>query len=151
MPASNGRPLQRAAESLLALVLARAEFASVELSLALQKALRWLLAALAACALGMLALIAISATLVVALWGRLGWYTVALLAILYSLGTAAIVWRLLRVAMDAPPLLAQTFEELAKDRAALAAREPVPTTFDQGEDGAGSRSASRAESRAESR
>jgi uncharacterized membrane protein YqjE len=111
--------LLRAANSAFALLLTRAEFASVELSLARERLLGWLLAALAAGVLAVLGLIALSATIVIALWDRFGWYTAAALAILYGGATALLVGRLLHALATAPPLLAQTFAELAKDRDAL--------------------------------
>jgi uncharacterized membrane protein YqjE len=112
-------PWRRAGQSLLALALARAEFASVELTLAAQSALRWLLVALATCVIAMLALIALSAVLVVALWERLGWYPLAGVALLYCIATALLVGWLLRSIANARPLLSQTFTELAKDGAAI--------------------------------
>ncbi len=111
--------LRSAGVSVLALLLTRAEFASVELSLARAQILRWLLSALVACVLAMLGLIALSAMIVAALWERLGWYSVALLAVLYCASAALLVARLLREAATLPPLLAETFAELAKDRDAI--------------------------------
>lgn len=110
---------RRAGQSLLALALARAEFASVELTLAAQAALRWLLVALATCVIAMLALFALSAAVVVALWDHFGWYPLAILALLYCGITALLVSWLLRSIATARPLLSQTFAELAKDGAAI--------------------------------
>jgi uncharacterized membrane protein YqjE len=125
VPASAPSSLRRAADAVIALLLARAEFASVELSIAVQGALRWLLMALASCVMGMLALIALSAAIVLGLWDRLGWYSVLLLALLYCAATVLLVQRLLAALARARPLLAQTFIELAKDRAALASLDPA--------------------------
>jgi len=110
---------RRAGQSLLALALARAEFASVELTIAAQSGLRWLLVALATCVIAMLALIALSAVVVVAFWEHFGWYPLAALALLYCGTTAVLVGWLLRSIATAPPLLSQTFAELAKDGAAI--------------------------------
>jgi uncharacterized membrane protein YqjE len=110
---------RRAGQSLLALALARAEFASVELTIAAQAALRWLLVALAACVIAMLGLIALSATLVIGLWDHLGWYALAALALFYCLTTAALVGWLLRSLARARPLLSDTLAEIAKDGAAI--------------------------------
>ena len=109
----------RAGESLLALLLARAEFASVELTLTAQAALRWLLVALATCVIAMLALIALSAVVVVALWEHFSWYPLAGLALLYCVVTVLLVAGLLRGIARARPLLSQTFAELAKDGATI--------------------------------
>ncbi len=122
--------LRRAARALLSLVLARAEFASAELTLAVQDALRWLLAALGACVLAMLGLVALSAVLVVALWERCGWYTLAVLALLYCAATAILVLRLLRALAQARPLLAETIAELARDGAAIRRGAAPPESTD---------------------
>lgn len=115
--------LRRSAHALLALALTRAEFASVELTLAAQDALRWLLGALAACVLAMLGFIAASATLVAALWGSYGWYPLAALALLYCAACASLVLRLLRALAEARPLLAQTFAEIHRDAMAIRNRD----------------------------
>ena len=112
-------PLRRAGQSLLALALARAEFASIELSLAARAALGWVFAALAASVLAMLALIALSATLVAALWDHYSWYPLAALALLYCGATVLLLAWLARSIAGAPPLLKETFAELAKDAAAV--------------------------------
>lgn len=111
--------LRRVASSALALLLTRAEFAGVELSLAREQALRWLLAALGASVLAMLSLITLSATIVIVLWDRFGWYSAAMLALLYCGAAALLVIRLLHELATSPPLFAETFAELAKDRDAL--------------------------------
>ena len=123
---------RRAGQSLLALALARAEFASVELTLAAQAALRWLLVALATCVIAMLALIALSAVVVVALWDHFSWYPLAALALLYCGATAVLAGWLLRSIATAPPLLSQTFAELAKDGAAIR-RSATPAASESGE------------------
>lgn len=117
--AQSASPWRNAAESLLALALARLEFASVELTLAAQSALRWLLVALATCVIAMLALIALSAVVVVALWDRFSWYPLAALALVYCAATALLVGGLLASLARARPLLSQTFAELARDGAAI--------------------------------
>lgn len=121
---------RRAGQSLLALALARAEFASVELTLAAQAALRWLLVALATCVIAMLALFALSAAVVVALWDHFGWYPLGVLALLYCGATALLVAWLLRSVATARPLLADTFAELAKDGAAIRSSAALPQASD---------------------
>lgn len=113
------RTLRDLAQALAALALTRAEFASVELSLAREHFLRWLLLALAAAVLSLVALVAASAALVALLWERWGWLAPAALALLYGAGAAFLVRKVAREAQEAPPLLEQTFAELALDRAAL--------------------------------
>ena len=117
---------RRAGQSLLALALARAEFASVELTLAAQSALRWLLVALTTCVIAMLGLIALSATLVIALWDHFGWYPLAGLALVYCASAALLLSWLLRSVAAARPLLSDTFAELAKDGAAIRSSATVP-------------------------
>ena len=109
--------------SACSLLLVRAEFAAAELSEAGASALRWLLIGLLASALLMLALAAVTATIVLALWERLGWYPMGVLALIYAGAAWWVVVRLLRQIRASPPLLSRTFAELAKDREALFGRE----------------------------
>ncbi len=132
LPGGASHAWRRAGQSLLALALARAEFASVELTLAAQAALRWLLVALATCVIAMLALIVLSAVLVVALWDHFSWYPLAALALIYCGATALLVGWLLRSVAAARPLLSQTFAELAKDGAAIR-RSAKPVAGDAGD------------------
>jgi uncharacterized membrane protein YqjE len=118
--------LVRAFQSLLSLVLTRAEFATVELSLARAQFVRWLLLALGASVFAVLGLIALSATIAVALWDRYGWVPVGVLAAVYCLAAALLVLRILDEVAKAPPLLGETFAELAKDRQAVFGRPAAP-------------------------
>jgi uncharacterized membrane protein YqjE len=117
--------LRRIAAAASSLLLARAEFAAGELTLAGARAVRWLVSVVLASALMMLALIALSATVVLALWERLGWYSLGILTLVYAGVAYWIVIRLLREIRASPPPLVQTFAELAKDREALFGREPT--------------------------
>ncbi len=101
------------------MLLARAEFAAVELTQNASDALRWILWALAATALLALTLIAATATIVAVLWPWLGWIALALLTLAYAVVTAYLLYRLNRALHSRRPLLAQTLAELSKDRAAL--------------------------------
>ncbi len=109
----------RAFQSALSLVLVRAEFAAVELSLARAQAMRWLLLSLAACVLALLGLVALSGFLVALLWDRYGWVPLGVLGLLYSLGAGWLAGRVWRDINGAAPLLSETFAELARDRAAV--------------------------------
>jgi uncharacterized membrane protein YqjE len=111
--------IRRAAKAASALMLARAEFAAVELTQTGVDALRWLIWALVATALIALTLIAATATIVLALWDWLGWLSLALLTLTYAVGTAYLLVRLRRKLQTRRPLLAQTLAELSKDREAL--------------------------------
>lgn len=116
----------RLLRSTLSLLLTRAEFASVELSLARAQLMRWLLFALAAAVLGMLGLIAASALIVLVFWDRFGWGVLALLAALYVGAALWLVWRVVQEISAAPTLLEQTFIELAHDREAIFATSAAP-------------------------
>ena len=123
--------VRRLSAASLALLLSRAEFASVELAQARAQLLRWFMLALAGALLALLAAVAASAWLVVLLWERAGWITLAVLAAAFAAAAGWVLLRLQREVRDAPPLLAQTLQELAKDRDALAragASEDEPRT-----------------------
>lgn len=112
--------VRRLSAASLALLASRAEFASVELAQARAQLLRWFMLALAGALLALLAAVAASAWLVVALWERVGWITLAVLAAAFAAAAWWVLLRLQREVRAAPPLLAQTLQELAKDRDALA-------------------------------
>ena len=111
--------MRRAARAASALLLARAEFATVELAQSGADALHWLLWALGATALLALTLIAGTAAVVLALWPQCGWYSLGLLTLVYAGITGYLLYRLRRALHARPPLLDQTLAELAKDREAL--------------------------------
>lgn len=111
--------LRRLSAASVGLLLTRAEFASLELAQSRAQLMRWLGMALAVAVLALLSLMAASALLVGLLWSRWGWGTLLLLALAYLLGAAWLVRRLQREIAVAPPLLAQTLQELSRDREAL--------------------------------
>jgi uncharacterized membrane protein YqjE len=112
-------PLRRLARAGAALLVARAEFASVELALARAQLMRWLLLALLALLLGLLGLLSLTALVVLMLWPVLGWGALPLVAVGYIGAGALVVRRLLNDLDTAPPLLQETLQELKRDRAAL--------------------------------
>ncbi len=112
--------MRRLSAASFALLLSRAEFASVELAQARAQLLRWFMLALAGALLALLAAVAASAWLVVALWEHAGWITLAALAAVFAAAAGWVLLRLRSEVRNAPPLLAQTLQELAKDRDALA-------------------------------
>ena len=125
--------MRRAARAASLLLLARAEFAAVELAQSGADALHWLLWALGATALLALTLIAGTAAVVLALWPQCGWYSLGLLTLVYAAVTVYVMYRLRRALHARPPLLAETLAELAKDREAVfghpgpeAGSEPKP-------------------------
>jgi uncharacterized membrane protein YqjE len=111
--------LRRLSAASVNLLLSRAEFASVELAQARAQLMRWLLLALAALLLALLGLLAATALLVALLWPALGWMSLLLPAIVYLAGAVFVFQRLQREVQDAPPLLSDTLQELAKDRDAF--------------------------------
>ncbi len=122
--AAPGRPggrsaVRRLARTAGALLLARAEFASVELALVRAQLMRWLLLALLALLLGLLGLITVTALVALVLWPLIGWAALLLPALVYLAGAAWVMHRLMREIDDAPPLLSETLQELARDREAL--------------------------------
>jgi uncharacterized membrane protein YqjE len=72
----------------------------------------------------MLTLALLTATIVLALWERLGWYSLAFLALIFGGLTAFVIYRLLQELRSCPPVLEQTLAELAKDREALFGHRP---------------------------
>ena len=111
--------LRRAARAASSLLLARAEFAAVELTQTGAEALRWLAWALAATALLVLTLIVATVTIVLALWDRLGWWSLGFVTLAYATATGYLIVRLRHALNARRPLLAQTLAELSKDREAL--------------------------------
>ena len=111
--------LRRAVRAASLLLLARAEFAAVELTQTGADALRWLLWALGVTALLALTLIAATATIVLALWDWLGWLSLGFLTLTYATVTGYLIVRLRRELRTRRPLLAQTLAELSKDREAV--------------------------------
>ena len=116
--------IRRAAKAASLLLLARAEFAAVELTQTGADALRWLLWALGATALMVMALLAATATVVLALWDWLGWLSLAVLTLVYTIAAVYLLVRLVRKLQSRRPLLAQTLAELSKDREAIFGHGP---------------------------
>jgi uncharacterized membrane protein YqjE len=113
--------VRRLGAAMVALLLARAEFASLELAQTREQLLRWVVLALFGAVFALLALIAGSALLAVVLWPKLGWITLAGLTAIYGLGALWLLLGLRREIDAAPPVLAQTLRELSADRDALRA------------------------------
>jgi uncharacterized membrane protein YqjE len=114
--------VRRLSAAAVNLLLARAEFASLELAQARAQLMRWLLLALGALLFALLGLLAATALFAIVLWPALGWVAVMLPAAVYLLGAVFLMWRLQREIAEAPPLLSETLQELAKDRDAFRGR-----------------------------
>jgi uncharacterized membrane protein YqjE len=115
--------VRRLSAASVSLLLSRAEFATLELAQARAQWMRWVLLALLATLLALLALLAASTLLVLALWERFGWITLLAVGIAYALAAVFVLRRLDREIAAAPPLLAQTLQEVARDRDALFGRD----------------------------
>jgi len=142
--------LRRVSARSLTLLLSRVELATVELAQARDLLVRWQLFALACSALFQLAAAAATVALAALLWERLGPITLIAAALVYASIGLALLARLQREVAQAPPLLAATLAELAKDRDALfggaisaqpdkqgreedAGRNPAPAAANPGE------------------
>lgn len=102
-----------------ALLVARAEFASVELALVRAQFVRWLLLATLALLLGLLGLLSATAVVSLVLWPLLGWGALLVPAVGYLAAATWVVVKLRREVDAAPPLLHETLQEIARDRDAL--------------------------------
>jgi uncharacterized membrane protein YqjE len=120
-------PLRRLLSGATALAQIRAEQASLELAQARAQLARWAVLGAAALLLALLALATATVWLALVFWERFGPATLLVLAPTYGAAAAWLLWRVRRELRAAPPLLAQTLEELARDREALvAARRDQP-------------------------
>ena len=116
--------LRRVAGRSLALLLSRAEFATLELTEARARLMRWLLFALVGAAVLQLALLAVAAAVTTALWDRFGPLTLVALALLFAAVGGMVLARLRREIAATPPLLSETLTELGKDRDAVFGTAP---------------------------
>lgn len=114
--------VRRLSASSLNLLLTRAQFASVELAQSRAQIIRWVGLALIGAVLALLALMAFSALIVIVFWGQGGPWMLLALAVLYAVASYLAVLRLQREVREAPPLLAETLDEFAKDRDAIVGR-----------------------------
>lgn len=109
--------LRRLADSILALVQHRLELFAVELQEEKVRVLDVLVRAAALVVLGLLTLVAGTATLVVALWNTSPVLVLALVTLIYGAGAAALALSIRRRLHAGPKPFAGTLEELRKDRA----------------------------------
>lgn len=119
-PTSGGgffEPFRRLSDSVLALVQHRLELFAVELQLEKVRALDVLVRAAALVILGLLTLVAGTATLVVALWDTSPVLVLALVTLCYGAGAAGVAFSLRRRLHAGPKPFSGTLEELRKDRA----------------------------------
>ena len=104
----------------LALLRTRVEYATLELSLARERILRWCVRGLVAAQLIQLALTALTALVTALLWPLIGPWSLFGFVLLYG-GTAWwLLSRLIDEIEDAPAPLADTMRQLAEDQRAMA-------------------------------
>jgi uncharacterized membrane protein YqjE len=114
--------LRRLSAASANLLLARAEFATLELAQARDQILRWFVRAMLALALAVLTLIGASALFVVLLWPVLDWVALLLVVVAYAIAAVVVALRLRQDIGAAPPPLAETLRQLAQDRDAFNGR-----------------------------
>lgn len=107
------------ADNALKLLGVRASLATLELADARDAALRVLLLGAAALAVAMLALIGVSALIVMLAWDALGWRILLILSVAYLAMAAILLWRARAIVASGQIGLPLTLAELQKDRAAL--------------------------------
>jgi uncharacterized membrane protein YqjE len=110
----------------LALLATRGELAALELQDARDRVIRWALLALVAAAMLLAALLTFSLWVAAMFWDGPRGIALAVVVVVYGVAAFALMRTIRREAAVAPPLLAQTRAELAKDRAALRARPQPP-------------------------
>ncbi|MGE5337837.1 MAG: phage holin family protein [Gemmatimonadota bacterium] len=113
---------RRLSASTVNLLLTRAQFASVELAQSRAQLMRWVGLALIGAVLALLALMALSAFLLIVFWDAAGPWSLLVLTVLYAVVGFLVVRRLQRELHYAPPLLSETLAELAQDRDAILGR-----------------------------
>lgn len=109
--------LRRLADSILALLQHRLELFALELQAEKVRALDVLVRAAALVVLGLLTLVAGTATVVVALWNTSPVLVLAAVTLLYGVGAVVLTFSLRRRLHAGPKPFAGTLEELRKDRA----------------------------------
>jgi uncharacterized membrane protein YqjE len=125
MSAENPRPsgllhsLRAVLAQALALLVTRGELAAVELAEARDRTLRWLVLGLTAAVLLLAALMTLSLWVAAVFWDGPRALALGVLALAYAAIGATLIGIVRREAAAAPPVLAQTFAELQKDRAVL--------------------------------
>ena len=114
--------LRKIASLAASLIITRGELAALELADARDRYLRWFAIAIIAAVLLLAALLAFALWIAALFWDGPRGLALGLLTLLYAaIGVGAFVL-IQREMAAAPPLFAQTFAELQKDRAALNAR-----------------------------
>ena len=118
--------LARFGASVFGMLQNRLELASLELGEAGGRLVLAIVASFAAVLLLGGAVAALSAWVVVALWGSLGHAVLGWLALAYALAGAAVLWWLRARLRSSPPLLADTLAELRHDAAFMRGEAAPP-------------------------
>ncbi len=122
-PPRLGASIRSALTHALGLIHTRLSLALIELAEARDAFLAVFILAIAAMVMCTLALIAVSALIIVLAWDALGWRVILLLAVIYA-GCSWLLWRTARGLIREGRLgLPQTLGELRQDRDALFPRD----------------------------
>jgi uncharacterized membrane protein YqjE len=108
--------LRRLLDSVLGLVQRRLEVIALDLQAEKTRALDLLVRAAAVIVLGVLALVAATATVVVALWDTSPVLVLTVVSVLYAAGATVLALGIQRRLRDGPRPFADTIEEFRKDR-----------------------------------
>jgi len=108
--------LRRLLDSVLGLVQRRLEVIALDLQAEKTRVLDLLVRAAAMLVLGLLALVAATATIVVALWDTSPVLVLAVVTVLYGAGATILAWDIKRRLREGPKPFADTIEEFRKDR-----------------------------------
>lgn len=108
--------LRRLLDSVLGLVQRRLEVIALDLQAEKTRVLDLLVRAAAMLVLGLLALVAATATIVVALWDTSPVLVLAVVTVLYGAGATILGWGIKRRLREGPKPFADTIEEFRKDR-----------------------------------
>lgn len=119
--------LRRLSAGGFALLRTRIEYATLELSMARERILRWCVRGLVAAQLIQLALLCLTAWLIALLWPLIGPWSLLGFVLLFG----GIAWwllvRLMDEIEDAPSPLAETLRQLAEDQRAMAQAFGIPS------------------------
>lgn len=108
--------LRRLLDSVLGLIQRRLEVIALDLQAEKTRVLDLLVRAAAVIVLGLLALVAATATIVVALWDTSPVLVLAVVTVLYGAGATMLAWGIKRRLREGPKPFADTIEEFRKDR-----------------------------------
>ncbi|MDE2203384.1 MAG: phage holin family protein [Burkholderiaceae bacterium] len=111
--------LKKLAGTIVSMLQTRLELASVELAEEKERLLGVAFLGMLAVSLIGLAIMTLTALVVILCWDTYRWQSLVIMAALYGFGAAACLWRVRTSLRRAPPLFEATLAELDKDREIL--------------------------------